>query len=1735
MNDGNWHFAVGVSDGTNDSLYLDGLLAKSGTGVGSVTGSLRDVILGGDPQYTAPQISGGGGGRFFDGNISQVAVFTNALTPAQIQGIYTAAGNLPPVIRIQPVSQTAFTGQAATFSAAASGASTLSYLWYKNGSALPTQTSASLSLNPVGGGDAAPYYVVVTNSYGAVTSSVVQLTVSPATSSTYATAVRNLNPAAYWPLNETTQPPFGTYIATNIGTAGAAGNGYYETWFQPVTGAFGQTTYFQTNNIQHVPGAIGDSDTAMLCNRTLGSGQYVVFPRATNGVANQAITLTPPFAIELWVKAFSNTNSTVMPIVTEGRNPALDSTYATTNESGFSLGQFGTILYFATWNNRGGDSTKTERDVLAMTNGWEHVVVNFNGTTMTWFTNGVQGPSATVSTANSAGQFYTVDMTSPLLIGTGSIPAAGNGASEWLGGVDEVAIYTNLLQLSDIQNHFSLASATDNSYQTAVLANNPSIYVRLGEPAMSTASYPNPNTYPAANNYGSIGAAANGAYQPGTAPGSAGPPFAGFGGSSYAVAINGFSGAVDVGNGNLPYQLNPLGNQPQTVAAWIQTSPADAPARFQGIVGHGGASWRMALDNYSGGMRFNPGNNPEIQFTSAPDVLASGAVVNDGNWHFVAGVSDGSTESLYIDGVLIRSSNSVAAISGSFGDALLGGDPSTLAPVFNGTTGSSPRYFDGKIAHVSYFTNALNATNIQQLYNIAGVPPLITQQPIPLLATNAGANITIPVSLNRAATPLSYRWYGTNGVFVPGETNLNLVFNPIALSNAGSYYLIVTNLYGAATSTVVQITVVGPPIVQQQSLTDVKVFAGTTPVLNVTCAGSPPLSFQWRSNGVPIAGATSSSYRVTGTAAPGTNIYTCVITNAFSLSNPTTNTPISVAVLPDPMAPYPVAVLADAPSSYFRLDEPNFFADGTVAYDYAGGYNAIYTNASTGQAGYSSLFSPNTDPFETAVAFGQSTLNNSFAGNAPTYLDFATNGGNAQFSVEAWVNAPFGASTDAGIVTLGYGFGGEQFNLDIGGRNGSTHTYRFTVTDSNGLSHNASTQIAPGDGLWHHLVGVCDQAGGHVYLYVDGVLSGNGTVAANAGIRTFSSPLSIGSRMGTAGDSSFTNQFQGTIDDVAIYKTALSQAQILNHYYAAGIAPVVTGLTPTNQISANENTTVQMTVAASGTPALSYQWLDNLNNPIPWGTNATLTLTNVIASQAGTYTVNVSNPYGTASTNALLMINTGSPTITVDLQPTNATVYAGTVFTYTVTVSGSGPFTYVWTRNGSTIAGATDSTYTFGALQGTNNYQVTVSNATPPPTNSAVARLVGFPSPVLNPLSFANKAKITFAGYNRSETLLDFPVLVRLGTNVPGYASSQFASPTGGDLRFTSANGTNEIPYEIDEWNPTAVSSVWVQVPSLSSNTFIWAYWGNPAATTPPTYSTDGEVWVPPSFVGLPQYEIVYHLKEGALPFADSTLNFPATNGVAPAATPGVVGQGGAFTGTEWLDAGTVNLGDAFTLSVWADVNPSVSDIQTIWANQLGGSGNAGFAFGVNTFQAFNQKMYFASGDGTHLAGRGLETSTAANVVTFGQWHLLDAAINRTNGTVVFSVDGFPVFSGAVVTYFTNQADLNFGRFDTGPFYMHGAMDEARIRQSTSSTNWIWAEYMTVASNTPFASYSSVTSSVVTLHAQLLAGNLVLTWSQGTLQAAGQVSGTYTNINSATSPYTNTPSGPQRFFRVLVQ
>lgn len=339
----------------------------------------------------------------------------------------------------------------------------------------------------------------------------------------------------------------------------------------------------------------------------------------------------------------------------------------------------------------------------------------------------------------------------------------------------------------------------------------------------------------------------------------------------------------------------------------------------------------------------------------------------------------------------------------------------------------------------------------------------------------------------------------------------------------------------------------------------------------------------------------------------------------------------------------------------------------------------------------------------------------------------------------------------------------------------------------------------------------------------------------------------------------------------------------------------------------------------------------------------------------------------------------------------------------------------------------------------------------------------------LNPADYGSRMQITFAGYNRASTLTNFPALVRLTPGVGGFSYAQFASASGGDLRFADATGSNSLPFEIDEWNTNGTSTVWVRVPTLSGpGDFIWACWGNAAATNPSASSTDGEVWSD-------NYALVWHLKETNFPYADSVQAYPGITGAAPDRAAGVIGNGASFksNSSSHISPGGINLSNAFTLSAWVNVSNTANSIQTIWASKSGGGGD-GFSFYVNGYNTTNQSLVMETSDGT----QSLKAKTGTNLVTYGQWHFVSAVVDRNTGSASLYVDGVDQTAAAgVQPGFDLSLPVNLGRFSTNsgtPYYFRGLLDEARIENAARSADWIWASYVTSATNSNLAAYASV-------------------------------------------------------------
>lgn len=257
------------------------------------------------------------------------------------------------------------------------------------------------------------------------------------------------------------------------------------------------------------------------------------------------------------------------------------------------------------------------------------------------------------------------------------------------------------------------------------------------------------------------------------------------------------------------------------------------------------------------------------------------------------------------------------------------------------------------------------------------------------------------------------------------------------------------------------------------------------------------------------------------------------------------------------LAPYVQAVLESGPMGFWRLGETSGPAlDSASA---AGAQHGAYFGFATtnlAQAG------PRPSDFVNALplaGFEPNNLAARFAGNNDggndavrlpygTIFKFSSA---RVFSLEAWVNGSGPQEDGAGIIAKGIGGGGEEFAIDLAGGN-----YRFFNWDNSGNAVVAQSGIPP-NGTWQHVAAVYEQSAGRMQLYVNGLLAAS--AAPRPTLVSSYDEVTIGARKNSG--SSYTDlNFNGRIDEVAIYNRALSSNEIRAHFNAAFNSSAPSGL-----------------------------------------------------------------------------------------------------------------------------------------------------------------------------------------------------------------------------------------------------------------------------------------------------------------------------------------------------------------------------------------------------------------------------------------------------------------------------------------------------------------------------------------------------------------------------------------------
>jgi hypothetical protein len=528
--------------------------------------------------------------------------------------------------------------------------------------------------------------------------------------------------------------------------------------------------------------------------------------------------------------------------------------------------------------------------------------------------------------------------------------------------------------------------------------------------------------------------------------------------------------------------------------------------------------------------------------------------------------------------------------------------------------------------------------------------------------------------------------------------------------------------------------------------------------------------------------------------------------------------------------------------------------------------------------------------------------------------------------------------------------------LDFTGRNAGTLGFSWAEVDnSTGSSREASLKVYTSidNSTWTELSGA--------FLTVTDLVAASGTISSLSLPASFSGSSTARIRFyvynGGPVATGSGSRPKIAIDNVVVTSTG-----------ATGTPPTITGITPPS-IAANAGDTAAFTVTATG-DAANYYWYKataTSTNLIPGAATATLTLANVVATNAAGYFVVLSNATPPMATSSVVTLTVVDPYLAV--QPINETRLVGVPTTFSVNVLGTQPLGYRWyvkptadadftgmtpLNNGGTLAGAASNVLSIAsvAYSDATNYFVIATNSSGSVTSSVVT------------LTVANTAALAFWNFNGVLNITNPLVTQGVGTatymnsttfsNGPNYAS---ANDYGGGSP-NNAWGTSSYPTNGNAAN-NKTGGVRFNVSTLGAKNIAVTYDTKASSTaskyTRLQYTTNGTDFVDyptsSSFASLNYESRAFSLAgfpgvANNTNFAirvvseyESTAKYGATNDAQ------YVGDGGTYTASSGtLTYDIVNIsGDAITNN---NTPPTISSFTNVVTTDLSGATVLNFTVG---------------------------------------------------------------------------------------------------------------------------------------------------------------------------------------------
>jgi hypothetical protein len=489
--DSDWAYVALVVQPTQAALFM-----AQGTNVTTFTGATNVLVhaaqsfdgitmLGGDPIFN---------NRYFAGLIDEVAMFGRALSVGDVFSEYAAAiGGVAPQIFAAPQapSNELFTAGSFTLSVDAGGTPELTYQWRKDGQVLTDATMSALTRTNIDTPDKGSYDVVVSNSFGSVTSQPVAITITemkvpaivqnPRSRTLYPGGTLALTVSVsggtldYQWQKDGVPIPDATTSTYVVASAGPADSGSY---IMVATNQLGSATS-DAAVVTVVSPAAGSLEAAIVADGPEawwrldeGSGATLMADAMGRheGTYTGAVVLGQPGAItesSNSAASFDGTGYGLVPYSPALNAPSMTlecwakptelgevlcpaSTHFVNQGCYFQTGVPAVGQWTAGYGVGGADYYAISRTPAATmaSNTWSHLVITVDsGTFLRFYINGQWDRTVYFDLEhNGAG---------PLLIGARGGSSTVPADMLWKGAVDEVVAYSNVLSLTQIRNHYA--------------------------------------------------------------------------------------------------------------------------------------------------------------------------------------------------------------------------------------------------------------------------------------------------------------------------------------------------------------------------------------------------------------------------------------------------------------------------------------------------------------------------------------------------------------------------------------------------------------------------------------------------------------------------------------------------------------------------------------------------------------------------------------------------------------------------------------------------------------------------------------------------------------------------------------------------------------------------------------------------------------------------------------------------------------------------------------------------------------------------------------------------------------------------------------------------------------------------------------------------------------------------------------------------------------------------------